>query len=77
MMREYSSFMTRLLQMPVRTSGIRILTMIPENMELNPVQEMLLDVIEGLDGAGSDNQKENDAICNSAIDKLNKLIDDN
>jgi len=68
---ELSLFISLLVKTPVRSTGVRILPLIPENMELTPLQFSLLNVIEGLDGIGGNN---NESICDDAIGRLKDIL---
>lgn len=71
---EMSSFISLLIKTPVRSTGARILTLIPDNIQLTPLQESALSILEGLDGiGGNDNEK----ICNDAIDGINGILKSN
>jgi hypothetical protein len=73
---EFNSFMSRLAATPVKTSGMRILTIVPDGVEMSPVQLAILDVINGLDGAFSKDKEEHDKIIDGSVDGLNKIIED-
>ena len=68
---ELSSFISLLVKTPVRSTGVRILPLIPDGVELTPIQVFLLNVIEGLDGIGGN---DNENICDNAIDGLKDLL---
>lgn len=68
---ELSSFISLLVKTPVRSTGVRLLTLIPNNVELTPLQMSILNVLEGMDGiGGNDNEK----ICDNAIGGLNDIL---
>lgn len=73
---ELNNFIKLLATSEVKTSGIRILPLIPPDMELNPLQTAILDVIEGMDGIGSEKQEVHEQIVDDATDKLKKIIGD-
>lgn len=68
---ELSLFISTIVKTPVRTSGMRILPMIPENVELTPIQIAILNVIEGLDGVGGN---ETNQIIDNSIDGINNIL---
>ena len=68
---ELSSFISLLVKTPVRSTGARILPLIPENVELTPLQISVLNILEGLDGIGGN---DNDNICDNAIDGLKDIL---
>lgn len=68
---ELSSFISLLVKTPVKSTGARILPLIPDNVELTPLQVSILEILDGLDGiGGNDNEK----ICDNAIDGLNDIL---
>lgn len=68
---ELSSFISMIVKIPVRTSGMRILPLIPENVEFTPFQKAMFDIIEGLDGVlGNDHEK----IIDNSIDSINDML---
>jgi hypothetical protein len=73
---ELNDFITKLASIPVRTSGLRVLPLLPEGVELGPIQRMLMDIIEGIDGACGKDEKENKKIIDDTIGKLDKLLRD-
>ena len=68
---ELSSFISMLVKTPVRLSGARILPLIPDNVQLTPLQISVLSILEGLDGIGGN---DNDKICDDAIDGLKDVL---
>ena len=68
---ELSSFISMIVKTPVRMSGMRILPLIPENVQLNPLQIAVLNVIEGLDGFGG---SEHEKIVDDSIDNLKDIL---
>lgn len=70
---EFNSFMTILATTPVRTSGLRILPLVPDNIELSPFQNSILEVLKGLDGIGGANHQK---IADESIDSLKKIINE-
>lgn len=68
---EFSSFISKLVETPIRTSGIRVLTLVPENLELTPLQKAFLDVIEGMDGATG---KDHDSIIDNTVAGLEDIL---
>jgi hypothetical protein len=73
---ELNEFIKKLLEMPVRASGLRVLPLMPGDKELGPIQTMLLGIIEGVDGACGNDKKANQKIVDDTIDKLDKLLRD-
>ena len=73
---ELNAFIKKLLEMPVRASGLRVLPLVPGDAALGPIQTMLLDIIEGIDGACGKDEKENKKIIDDTIGKLDKLLRD-
>lgn len=68
---ELSSFISLVVKTPVRSTGVRILPLIPDNVELTPLQISILEILDGLDGiGGNDNEK----ICDNAIDGLKDIL---
>ncbi len=68
---ELGSFISLLVKTPVRSTGIRLLTLMPDNVELTPLQMSILNVIEGMDGFGGDDHEN---ICDNAIDGLKDIL---
>lgn len=68
---ELSSFISLLVKTPVRSTGARILPLIPENVELTPLQISVLNILEELDGIGGN---DNDNICDNAIAGLKDIL---
>lgn len=68
---ELSSFISLLVKTPVRSTGVRLLTLIPDNVELTPLQLSILNVLEGMDGIGGN---DNESICDNAIDGLKDIL---
>lgn len=68
---EISSFISLLVKTPVRSTGARILPLIPDNVELTPLQISVLNILEGLDGIGG---KDSDNICDNAIDGIKDIL---
>ena len=69
---ELSSFISLLVKIPIRLTGVRILPLIPENVELTPLQTTVIGILEDLDGiGGNDNKKISDNVINSIKDILN------
>jgi len=68
---ELSSFISLLVRTTVKSTGARILPLIPDNVELTPLQISILEILDGLDGiGGNDNEK----ICDNAIDELKDIL---
>lgn len=74
---ELNLFIQKLINIPVLTSGLRILTLKPNNMELSSLQIEILDIIKGLDGCLSKDEEKHNEIINNNVDKINKIIDKN
>lgn len=68
---ELSSFISLLVKTPVRSTGVRILPLIPDNVELTPLQVSILSILEGLDGIGGN---DNERICDDAVDGLKDIL---
>lgn len=68
---ELSSFISMIVKTPVKSSGIRVLPLMPENVQLTPVQLAILSVIEGLDGIGG---KEHEKIVDNSIDEIKYML---
>ena len=68
---ELSSFISLLVKTPVRSTGARILPFIPDNLELTPLQFSILNILEGLDGIGGN---DNENICDDAVDGLKDIL---
>lgn len=68
---ELSSFISLLVKTPVRSTGIRLLTLIPDNVELTPLQKSILNVLEGMDGIGGN---DNESICDNTIDGIKDIL---
>jgi hypothetical protein len=73
---ELNAFITKLISLPVRASGLRVLPLMPGDVELGPIQSMLMAIIEGIDGACGNDEKENKKIVDDTIGKLDKLLRD-
>lgn len=69
---ELSNFISLIVKTPIRSTGVRVVTLINEYANLTPLQVKLLDIIQGLDGVGG---ADNDEICDSAIDKINDILE--
>lgn len=70
---ELNLLLSRLATKDVKTSGVRVFPLIP-NKGLNIIQLALLDVINGFDGAGCNNNKEHQDICDNTIDGIKNII---
>jgi hypothetical protein len=68
---ELNQFLNQLATSEVKTSGVRILSMIGENVKMNEGRKMALQLMESLDGIGGERH---DEICDETINKLNELI---
>ena len=68
---DLSAIISMLVKTPVRLSGVRILTMLPDNVELTPLQISVLSILEGLDGLGGN---DHDKIRDGATDALNAIL---
>jgi hypothetical protein len=73
---ELNAFISKLVATPVRTSGMRVLPMVPPGVIMGPLQEILLDIIEGIDGACGTDEKQNKKIIDDTVGKLDKLLND-
>lgn len=72
---ELNGFLAKIATIQVKTSGVRVLSLIPENTKINPLQRAILDIITGLDGIGCNDEKEHRKIADENIDKLQNIID--
>ena len=68
---ELNQFITSLAQTEVKTSGARVLSIIPFDYKLSEVQKSILNIINGMDGIGG---KENDKIIDDSISGLKSLL---
>jgi hypothetical protein len=68
---DLNNFLRRLATSQVKTSGIRILNVVGENVKMNEGRKMALQLMESLDGIGGERH---DEICDETINKLNELI---
>jgi len=73
---EMHAFLSVIINHPVRASGLRILPLIPPDAKLSPLQEMLINIIESIDGACGNDEKANKRIIDDVVYKLDKLIND-
>ena len=71
---ELNSFLSKLASTKVRTSGVRIFSSVPENKKLTPLQEALLNIIDGFDGVGCKNESEHQEIIDDSVDGLKNII---
>lgn len=55
-------------------SGMRIVTLVPKNIELTPLQTAIIDVLKVMDGANGTNKKQNEATDSLIISKLNDIL---
>jgi hypothetical protein len=69
--KELNDFISLLATTQVKTSGVRVLTLIPKGKQLSPIQDALINLIDSIDGIGG---KENDAICDNAIDGIDSIL---
>lgn len=68
---ELSAVISMLVKSPVRFSGVRMLTMLPEGVELNTLRMSILSILEELDGIGGN---DNEQICDNAIEGLKDVL---
>lgn len=68
---DLSSFISLLIKTTVRSTGVRLLTLIPDNVELTPLQMSILNVLEVMDGIGGN---DNEIICDNAIDGIKDIL---
>lgn len=73
---ELNDFLTKLATVQVKTSGIRVLTMVPEGAVLTPLQQRLIDALTAMDGIGSSNEKQHQACVDEATSTLQSILDD-
>ena len=71
---EFNEFMAKMAATPVKTSGLRMFSMIPGKMVKSPLQAKILDAINGLDGAFGKDQHLSDQIIDNTIDRIGKII---
>jgi len=72
---ELNQFLSKIATTPVKTSGARVLSLIPNNKVLSPLQSAILSVIDGLDGACSKDAAANEKLIDGAIDGVNDIIE--
>jgi len=63
----------RLALTDVKTSGQRIVTLVPK-CKLTPLQDALINAINGLDGFGSSDDKKHQAIVDNGIKSINEIL---
>lgn len=68
---DLSSFISLLVNIPVKTTGIRVLPLIPSGKELSPLMSSVLAVIQEMDGIGG---KDNEKICDNVTESIKKII---
>lgn len=68
---DLSSFISLLVNIPVKTTGIRVLPLVPSGKELSPLMSSILAVIQEMDGIGG---KDNDKICDNVTESIKKII---
>lgn len=71
---ELNEFVKNLVTTPVKTSGVRIFPLIPPGITLNPMQDTILGIINGMDGLGSNNIEKDRKIIDNTIDGIKGLI---
>jgi hypothetical protein len=71
---DLNSFLAQIATVPVKTSGLRILALVPG--QLTTLQTAVLDVINGMDGICSNNSITHETIVEETIDALNKILKD-
>lgn len=72
---ELNQFLSKIATIPVKTSGVRVLSLIPNGKVLSPLQSDILSVIDGLDGVCSNNASVNEKLIDGAIDGVNDIIE--
>jgi hypothetical protein len=68
---ELSSFISLLVNIPVKTTGIRVLPLVPPGKELSPLMSSILAVIQEMDGIGG---KEHEKICDNITESIKKIV---
>jgi len=68
---DLSSFISLLVNIPVKTTGIRVLPLVPSGKELSPLMSSILAVIQEMDGIGG---KDNEKICDNVTESIKKII---
>lgn len=68
---ELSNFISLLVKTPVKSTGVRLLTLAPTE-NLTPLQNAILNVLSELDGFGG---KNHETICENAINSLKDIIE--
>jgi hypothetical protein len=68
---DLSSFISLLVNTPVKTTGIRVLPLVPPGKELSPLMSSILAVIQEMDGIGG---KDNEKICDNVTESIKKII---
>jgi hypothetical protein len=60
-----------LVNTPVKTTGIRVLPLVPPGKELSPLMSSILAVIQEMDGIGG---KDNEKICDNVTESIKKIV---
>jgi uncharacterized spore protein YtfJ len=68
---DLSSFISLLVNIPVKTTGIRVLPLVPSGKQLSPLMSSILAVIQEMDGIGG---KDNEKICDNVTESIKKII---
>lgn len=71
---DLNDFLTKIATIPVKTSGMRVVTLLPKKMEINSFQEKILSVIDNFDGIDSNNKEEDVKRLDDSIKTLQNLI---
>lgn len=73
---EMNALLAKIASSTVKTSGMRLVPILPiDEKDMSPMQAAIWDVLTGLDGIMCNDEKQNDAILDEAIEKLNKIAD--
>lgn len=67
---DLSKFISKLISVPVKTAGIRIVSLVPKEKILNDVQSKMLDFINTFDGIGG---KDTNKILDDLEEKLKDI----
>lgn len=70
---QLSAFIASLIETPVRSTGLRVLPLLPDDVELTPLQVSIFNTLKSLDGIGGN---DHESICDDAIDSLKDILKD-
>lgn len=71
---ELLAFIKRLVQIETKSSGLRIVSLLDEDVVMNKAQQAVMDIIMSLDGISPTNYK---SLLQDAAEKLETLINEN